>query len=158
MTSGWHAFLVDTNVLIYAIDPRDRPKQAQALKVLGALVAEQHAAISVQCLSEFFSAATRCLPDPLTPEQALDQVQRWRELFQVFDLTSEAVVAGCRAVTAHGFSLWDALIWAVARLNSVPHILTEDAEHGRSVDGVLFLNPFDARFDPAVLAEVRPPA
>lgn len=67
MTNDSDAFLVGTNILVYAHDPRDRAKQDQALLVLDALVTSKQAAVSVQCLSEFFSVATRRLPDPITP-------------------------------------------------------------------------------------------
>jgi predicted nucleic acid-binding protein len=46
-------------------------------------------------------------------------------------------------------SIWDALIWAVARLNGVATIISEDT-HGR-IEGVSYLNPFDPQFDLATL-------
>jgi len=39
-------------------------------------------------------------------------------------------------------------MWGAARLDQIPYVLTEDAEHGRTVEGVTFLDPFDERFDP----------
>jgi len=45
-------------------------------------------------------------------------------------------------VLAHGFSYWDAQIWATARLNQIPIVLSEDFAHGRRIEGVRFLNPF----------------
>ena len=61
------------------------------------------------------------------------------------------MLEGCRGATEHHLSLWDALIWAVAKLNQVPDVLTEDAEHERFLEGVRFLNPFAAGFDLASL-------
>ncbi|MBI2952680.1 MAG: hypothetical protein HYY30_00060 [Chloroflexi bacterium] len=43
-------------------------------------------------------------------------------------------------------------IWAVARLKQVPYVLTEDNEHGRYLEGVRFLDPFDPSFDLHFLA------
>src|SRR3972149_38901 len=65
------AFLVDTNVLVYAHDPRDRDKQERALVVLDNLIASERAVLSAQCLSEFFIVVTRRLPEPMTPIDAL---------------------------------------------------------------------------------------
>lgn len=42
---------------------------------------------------------------------------------------------------------WDGLIWAAAKLNQVAYVLTEDAPHGRTVEGVQFLNPFSPEFE-----------
>ena len=47
----------------------------------------------------------------------------------------------------HRLSFWDALIWAVAKRNRIPYLLTEDAKHGRFLEGVRFLKPFDPAFD-----------
>lgn len=66
---------------------------------------------------------------------------------RVFDLTPLVVLEGCRAATQYQRSLWDALIWAAAKLDQASYVLTEDAEHGSSLEGVRFLNPFSPAFD-----------
>ena len=40
------------------------------------------------------------------------------------------------------FSLWDAQIWAVARLNHISVVLTEDFNPGAVIEGVRFVDPF----------------
>jgi predicted nucleic acid-binding protein len=147
--------LLDTTVLVYAHDPRDRPKQERALLVLDRLIGSERAVLSAQCLSEFFAVVTRRLPEPLTPTDALAQVDRLARACRVLDVTAAVVLEGCRGSVQHGLALWDALIWAVARLNQVPAVLTEDAPHGRVLEGVRFLNPFAPGFDLALL-ERRP--
>lgn len=47
-----------------------------------------------------------------------------------------------RGVIEHNFSYWDAQIWATARLNQIPIVLSEDFSHRRLVEGVRFINPF----------------
>lgn len=74
------------------------------------------------------------------------------EAFFVVELTAPIVLEGCRGTIEHRMAFWDALVWATAKLNQVPYVLTEDAEHGSSVEGVTYLNPFDARFDPTTLS------
>lgn len=149
------AFLVDTNILVYVHDPRDRAKQERALAVLDRLIPGQQAVLSVQCLTEFFNAVRWRLPEPLSPEDALAQVERFARACRALDLTLMVVLEGCRGSNAHGLSLWDALIWAAAKLNQIPHILSEDFEHGWTLEGVRFLNPFHSAFDLALL-EGRP--
>jgi predicted nucleic acid-binding protein len=65
----------------------------------------------------------------------------------VLDVTPAVVLEGCRGSVQHGLALWDARIWAAARLHQVPAVLTEDAPHGRTLEGVRFLNPFAPAFD-----------
>ena len=145
------AFLVDTNVLVYAYDPRDRKKQEHARAILRRLVPGGLAVISVQCLTEFFRVVRWKLPEPLSPDDALLRVVRLARACRVLDLTSWIVLEACRASNAYQVSIWDALIWATAKVNQVPDVLTEDWEHERVLEGVCFLNPFDAAFDVALL-------
>ncbi|MBI3977765.1 MAG: PIN domain-containing protein [Chloroflexi bacterium] len=146
-----NAILVDTNILVYTHDRRDVAKQERAQLVLGQLIQNERAVVSVQCLTEFFNAVTRRLPEPMTPADALAQVERLASFCRVLDLTPAVALEGCRGVVQHRLSIWDALIWAAARLNQVPYLLTEDAEHGRFLEGVRFLNPFDPAFDIGML-------
>ncbi|MBI4507486.1 MAG: PIN domain-containing protein [Chloroflexi bacterium] len=146
-----NAFLVDTNVLVYVYDPRDGVKQERALLVVDRLIASRRAVVSVQCLSEFFRVVTQRLPERMTGQEALTRVRRLARVCHVLDLTAAIVVEGCHGASEHGLAIWDALIWAVAKLNQVPCVLTEDAEHGRVVEGVRFLNPFAAAFDLGLL-------
>lgn len=65
----------------------------------------------------------------------------------MLDLNAAVVLEACRGSAEHKLSLWDALVWSSAKLNQVRYVLTEDAEHGRSLEGVTYLDPFDPRFD-----------
>lgn len=153
MTNASNAILVDTNVLVYGYDPRDRRKQQQALLVLDRLIGRERAVLCVQCLTEFLSVTTRRLPEPLTPGVAIARVQHLARVCRILNLTPAIVLEGCRGVVVHQFSIWDGLIWASAKLNQVPVVLTEDAEHGRFLEGVRYLNPFDPAFDLRQLGE-----
>jgi predicted nucleic acid-binding protein len=147
MRSASNGLFVDTNVLVHIYDPRDRVKQERAVEVFDRLAAAQRAVVSVQCLTEFFSSATMRLPEPMSRSDAVTRVVRLAEVCTVLDLTPAGVVEGCQAVVRHQLSIWDALIWAVARLNNVRYILTDDSEHGREIEGVTYLNPFTHPFD-----------
>ncbi|HEV8574188.1 MAG TPA: PIN domain-containing protein [Dehalococcoidia bacterium] len=147
--------LVDTNILVYTFDPRDRAKQEKAQQVFEQLVEAGRAVLSVQCLTEFFRTVRWRLPDPMDPERALLEVTRLTGACHVLDLTAPLVLEACRASNEYQMSIWDALIWAVAEMNGIPVILTEDADHDTILDGVHFLNPFHSAFDIAAL-EVQP--
>lgn len=147
MTSDSTAFLIDSNVLVYGHDPRDRRKQDVAIALLEGLTSRRQAVLSVQCLSEFYRVSTQRLPDPLTPAAAFAEVERLVAVCEVLDLTPGAIVEGARVAVRRQLSIWDALIWAVARLNGVPYVLTEDAEDGSTLEGVTFVNPFADDFD-----------
>jgi len=106
----------------------------------------------VQCLTEFFNTARNKLPEPLSQLDAIAQVENFLLSCRVLSLTPLAVIEACRCSNRYGVPVWDALIWAVARLNDVPAIITEDT-HGRVIEGVRYLNPFHADFDLAAVLE-----
>ncbi len=145
------ASLVDTNVLVYAYDPRDDTKKARAGQLLDSLTATGQAVLSVQCLTEFFAAVTRRLPEPMTTTEALERVEHLAQACRVVDLTTAVALEGLRGSARHQLSPWDGLIWAAAKLNQVPYVLTEDAEHGKVLEGIRYLNPFDPSFDVGVV-------
>jgi len=144
------AFLVDSNVLIYAHDPRDKTKQQQAFDVLDYLIKRRSASLSVQSLTEFFNTVRIKLPEPVSQLHALAQVEYFLLSCRVFSLTPLAVIEACRCSNRYGMSIWDSLIWAVARLNGVPAIVTEDT-HGEVLEGVRYLNPFHPDFNLSML-------
>ncbi len=135
--------LVDTNVLVYAYDPHSNEKQRQALETLDYWVKVQRAAISVQVLSEFVVVSTRKMVPPLRDEELLTTVDRLARSFTVLPLNSFVVREAVRGMQTYQLSYWDAQIWAVAHLNQVPVILTEDLPGQQYIEGVRFVNPFD---------------
>jgi predicted nucleic acid-binding protein len=138
--------LIDTNVLIYLYDQNEPAKQQQAQHVLDQLELSRNGLLSVQCLAEFFSVATRKLSPPLTAAQALRQVSLLTRLWPVFDLTPMIVLEAGRGVRDHGLSYYDAQIWASARLNQVPTVFSEDFGDGTTLEGIRFVNPFAPAF------------
>jgi predicted nucleic acid-binding protein len=98
-------------------------------------------------LSEFFVTATRKIPTPLSYEEAAHTIANYVESWVVCDVTSPIISEAVRGVGAHNLPYYDSLIWATARLNQVLTIITEDGQHGRLIEGVRYLNPFDAEFD-----------
>ena len=145
------AFLVDTNVLVYAFDAGDSPKARRARACIRRLGDAHNGAVSAQVLGEFFVVATRRLNPPLSPTLAETIVMNIRRTWPVYDVTGAAVLEAIQAVSQHEFQYWDALIWATAKLQGVPNVLTEDLPSRRLVEGVRFEDPFDAGFDLARL-------
>lgn len=143
--------LIDTNVLVYAHDAADHEKQRGALAVLERLAANGGGVLSTQCLVEFVNAVTRRLAAGLSFRNAGVLVEWYANAYTVFPVTSHAVADACRAVASTPFSLWDALIWAVAKANRVPIILTEDLQHRPRIEGIRYLNPFALDFDISLL-------
>ena len=137
---------VDTNVLVYAYDRSEPIKQAIAVTVLASIVRSGAGVISAQVLSEFFNAVTRKILAPLTLEEAHARVQNLLRLLHVVPVTDLIVLEAVRGVREHQLSLWDAQIWAAARLNQIPVILSEDFRGDLVLEGIRVVDPFRPDF------------
>ena len=62
-------------------------------------------------------------------------------------MTPLVVAEALRGVRTHRLPFWDAQLWATARLNQVPVILSEDFGPGTVLDGIRFVNPFADDFN-----------
>jgi predicted nucleic acid-binding protein len=143
MTGG---FFLDTNVLVYGYDRAQPVKQARALRLMDSLTATGDGVISAQVLSELFAVLTRKLPERLPAEAALERLEACRRIWTVVALTAETILLAARAAHEFQMSIWDAQIWAAARLSGVPIVLTEDMPSGARIGGVRYVNPFAEGF------------
>jgi predicted nucleic acid-binding protein len=139
-------FLIDSNILLYAHDPSESVKQRKSIDLLERLRISRTAALSVQSLSEFFSAS-RKLSQPLERADAAREVEFLSRSFPVLPLTVNCVLDASRVAVYHKVAFWDAMIWAVAKLNQVRYLLSEDGDHGRFLEGVRWYNPFRDDFE-----------
>jgi predicted nucleic acid-binding protein len=139
--------LIDTNVLVYAYDRGEFEKQEQAKGVLEYLHLQGTGRLSAQTLAEFFRAATRGRQPILSVEQAQRQAEFLAQAWTVLDITPQIVLEAVRGVRAHQLSYWDAHIWAAAKLNQIPVVLSEDIPYAGALEGVRFVNPFARDFD-----------
>ncbi|MGD2048726.1 MAG: PIN domain-containing protein [Chloroflexota bacterium] len=138
--------LIDTNLLIYLFDHNQPDRQSRAMDVLNQLELMGLGRLSVQNLAEFFIVSTRKLLPPLSPKEALEQVNLFTRIWPVFDLTPLIVLEAARGVRDYQMSYDDAQIWATAHLNQISVIFSEDLNVGASLEGVQFINPFSPEF------------
>ena len=60
--------------------------------------------------------------------------------------TPDVVRDALRGAVQYRMNLYDAQMWAVARVYSVPFFLTEDFQPQPVIEGVRYVNPFDESF------------
>ena len=151
MTSDSAASLVDTNILVYAVDPRDPSKRRRAMDVLDRLDTTRMGIVGVQTLNEFISATTRRLVPPLLMSDAVRVARYFLRHWRVLPLTPDVTAEALRGMDQYRLAWWDALVWASAQVNSIPTVLSEDFNPGAVLGGVRFVSPFDPAFDLASL-------
>lgn len=144
-------FLVDTNVLVYAYDHSDEKKRQRAIDVIEQLGESGRGVLTAQVLAEFFVAVTGRIPSPLSSVEAEGSVSHYIRSWPVFPVTAWAVREAAQSSQRYQMHFWDALIWATAKFNQVPTILTEDFSDGRVIEGIRYVNPFVSSFSLASL-------
>jgi predicted nucleic acid-binding protein len=140
-------YVLDTNLLVYALDRSEPLKRDRAREVLRRAGGAGSAALPAQVLSEFANACLKKLEPRPDPEAIRREVERLLLAFPVFPLTGPVVLEALRGVREHLLSYYDAQVWAVARLGQVGVVLSEDFNPGAVLDGVSFANPLDPAFD-----------
>jgi len=132
---------VDTNVLIYAHDIHAGRKQEKAAQILGDLWETRNGVLSTQVLQEFYVNVTRKIPSPLKRSTARDIIRQY-SVWSVIGPDADMIVRASELEEGHQLSFWDGMIVAAARQAGAARILTEDLNHGETIDGVTIENPF----------------
>ena len=138
--------LIDSNILLYAYDENEPVKQGIAVDLIEGLALNHALGLSVQTLNEFYNAARHPRRGfNLSHDQIVSILTRTTKNAMVFNLTPTVALRAYEAIGRHGFSLWDSLIWAVAKENGIGIIYTEDAQSAEVIEGVRYINPFTAK-------------
>ena len=125
----------DTNVLLYLLTA-DATKANRAEEVL-----RGGGRISVQVLNEFAAVALRKFEMSFVEtREVLDVV---RSICAVEPLTAQTHDRGLAIGERYGFAVYDSMIIASALLADCRILLSEDLQHGQTIDGTLTIqNPF----------------
>lgn len=95
--------------------------------------------VSIQVLQEYFVNATRKLG--VDPSSAKNRI----EAFAYLQVVVPDVVDVLAAIDLHRLnriSYWDSLILRCAKQGGCTVLLTEDMQHGQTIDGIRIVNPF----------------
>jgi len=130
---------IDTNVLIYADDEDAGAKRDKARQIIEAALGNGNGVLSTQVLQEYFVVATKKLGVPA--EIAQEKVELLASM-TVLAIDVEHVVEAIKLHRLYGFSFWDCLVIRCAKAAGCPRLLSEDLQHGRTVEGVHIENPF----------------
>lgn len=131
---------VDTNVLLYAADPRHPAKQAGARGWLQQCWHRGCGRISSQVLHELYANLRRVAPT-LAIADARGLVRKYRA-WSPWLVDHETVDAAWDLQDRFRFAYWDALMVAAAQQQGCGLLLTEDLQHEQVIDDLRIVNPF----------------
>jgi len=132
-------YFIDTNIIVYANDARDKTKQAKALSVITGHMKAGTGVISTQVLQEYAHVALNKL------NQKQDVILRQLLLLEELNVVQQTPALVRRAVELRAIyqtSFWDACIVAAAEYTKCSVILSEDMNTGQFYSGIAMQNPF----------------
>jgi len=148
---------VDTNVLVYARDPRDAMKRATASEWLRLLWNEERGRTSIQVLNEYYDVLTRKYRPAVRREDAWDDVRYYLSSWNPQPLDSEVIECAHEVEARHHLTWWDCLVVAAAQVQHCVLLLSEDLQDGADYGGVIVRSPFTLRIAEEAGAYTLPP-
>lgn len=140
-THAAEGFFVDTNVVLYAVDPAEAAKRQAAQAWMDQLWRSGRGRLSWQVLNEFYVNAVRKSGVPRTrARQTVETLTLWQPVGMSLGLIQRA----WWWLDSAGLSYWDALIVAAAERADCRWLLSEDFQTGRKFESVTVVNPFRA--------------
>ena len=131
----------DTNVLVYCMDAGDPVRQARAIERFARACEQDTVVLSTQVLQAFYAITTRKLKPPLSPLEAMAQVERLAN-FEVMGSNAASILESIRLTQRHRLQWWDALILEAALRSGADLLVTEDGQHGQRFGKLTLENPF----------------
>jgi predicted nucleic acid-binding protein len=134
---------IDTNILIYSLDSRDKKKQNRAREVLQRIIDKHKPVISTQVINEFYVVATKKLnADQIIVKNIIHNFRNMEIVHTDLQLIEEAIDIS----VISQLSYWDSLIIAAAEKSNCEFVFSEDLNSGQNYRGVLLLNPLEKDF------------
>jgi len=132
-------FFLDTNILLYTLDAKDKTKQVKARKLIQTVAEQDIPVISTQVLQEFYVASTTKLSvEPLLAKT----IMRSFENIEIVQITPYLIKEAVDTSILNVISFWDSLIVVAAESAKCELLYSEDLDSGQIIQGVKIENPF----------------
>ncbi len=135
---------IDTNILIYALDPAEPAKRAIAADLLRRTIADHTLALSPQNLNECYRVLSqrRRIVDDAAARSYLTYLMPWC----IAPLDAQTTLRAWSVQDEAGLAWWDALLVASALMAGCRLFISEDMQDGREISGLRIANPFAPEF------------
>ncbi|HXU08691.1 MAG TPA: PIN domain-containing protein [Blastocatellia bacterium] len=130
---------VDTNILIYAHDPRDPLKQQTADLLVQSL---PDTVLLWQVACEFISASRKLTSFGFNREKAWQELRNLQRAWTLKLPSLPVLDTAERVLGDYSLSYWDAMIIAASLEGGVTCLYSEDFDAYSSIEGLSLVNPF----------------
>jgi predicted nucleic acid-binding protein len=131
-------FFVDTNVLLYALDPADAAKNHRARSWMTTLWEHKAGRLSWQVLNEYYANARKVNVPLSVARSNVETLALWDPVGFGLGVLHRAWYWTDKTAVPY----WDALVLAAAETAACVHVLTEDFQAGQKFGDLTIVNPF----------------
>jgi predicted nucleic acid-binding protein len=131
---------IDTNIMIYAMDPKEPKKRAVVSDLIKRIDRNHRLVISPQSLNECYRVLSRTKTDEAR-QSARSLLTGW-SLYCDAPMTSGTTFLAWQVEKETGYQWWDCLLLASAIQAHCDVFISEDMQHGRRVHDLRIINPF----------------
>ncbi len=133
-------YFIDTNILIYAHDPKTGVKHSRARKLVEKLWDSGEGVLSTQVLQELCINLRRKTVTPLPPNEIRGLIQDYLS-WEIVINSPEAVLQALDIEARFKISFWDALILQAAESSGAAILYSEDLATGQKYGSVRVVDP-----------------
>ncbi|MBX9742288.1 MAG: PIN domain-containing protein [Chthoniobacterales bacterium] len=130
----------DSNILLYSVDTKDPKKQDQARRITRLANNQGNGVISTQVLQEYCAVDIKKFRRSSSIVKQL--FREWQRSFEVILIRPDIIEDAIEVSTIYQFSFWDSLIVSSALAARCTVLITEDLNHGQTIQGLTIVNPF----------------
>lgn len=136
--------LIDTNILVYAIDTSERQKHEVSKNILKQIWIEGGGVVCLQNLMEFFVVITKKVENPVDLGKAKTIVEDFMKSdnWKIIDRDEDTFSNAMSLVSKHNIHLWDAIIAACMKENDITEIVTENEKDFVKIEDIKVTVPF----------------
>mgnify|MGYP001131492531 CR=1 FL=1 len=135
-------FFIDTNIIVYVFDRKNRDKQKKAREILKQALDTMNGAVSFQVIQEFCNVALKKFETPLLTSDCRTFINKFLfpvcEIFPGLEIYNKAI--DIKEITNYGF--YDSLIIASAIESKCSILYSEDLNNNERVMNMQIVNPF----------------
>jgi predicted nucleic acid-binding protein len=130
---------IDTNILVYLLDNRNRNKQEICRSIVKEISLSNEAVISNQVLQEFYVVTTLKLK--IDPHLVKSIIHSFKNM-EIISIGTELIDEAIDINIQYGISFWDSLIIAAAESAKCSKLLSEDLSDNQHIRKLTIVNPF----------------
>lgn len=135
-------YFLDTNILVYLLDPTTL-KQSVSQQLVGGALKNQKGFISIQVVQEFLNLATGKFAIRTSSENTKEFMQRvLLPLCRIYT-NGDLLTLALDIHSEYKYSFYDSLIISAAIQGGSTRLYSEDLQSGQKVRGMEIVNPYN---------------